>query len=148
MFAAMIYGPISAPCSQNTWWMTRESARMRRNLKSQLMSIGSHFMYLDPYIIFRNSLAVVCSVVVILSVHDDVIKWEHFPRYWPFVRGIHWWAVNPRSFFNLCLNKRLSKQSWGWWLQTPSRSLWRHCNGLGISKTINKSHRYLATHTQ
>ena len=26
------------------------------------------------------------------------------------------------------LNKRLSKQSWGWWLETPSRSLWRHCN--------------------
>ena len=22
--------------------------------------------------------------------HDDVIKWKHFPRYWPFVRGIHW----------------------------------------------------------
>ena len=21
--------------------------------------------------------------------HDDVIKWRHFPRYWPFVRGIH-----------------------------------------------------------
>ena len=21
--------------------------------------------------------------------HDDVIKWEHFLRYWPFVRGIH-----------------------------------------------------------
>ena len=21
--------------------------------------------------------------------HDDVIKWEHFPCYWPFVRGIH-----------------------------------------------------------
>ena len=20
---------------------------------------------------------------------DDVIKWKHFPRYWPFVRGIH-----------------------------------------------------------
>ena len=20
--------------------------------------------------------------------HDDVIKWKHFPRYWPFVRGI------------------------------------------------------------
>ena len=19
--------------------------------------------------------------------HDDVIKWKHFPRYWPFVRG-------------------------------------------------------------
>ena len=21
--------------------------------------------------------------------HDYVIKWKHFPRYWPFVRGIH-----------------------------------------------------------
>ena len=21
------------------------------------------------------------------STHDDVIKWKHFPRYWPFVRG-------------------------------------------------------------
>ena len=21
--------------------------------------------------------------------HDDVSKWKHFPRYWPFVRGIH-----------------------------------------------------------
>ena len=27
--------------------------------------------------------------------HDDVIKWKHFPRYWPFVRGIHWWRVDP-----------------------------------------------------
>ena len=31
-------------------------------------------------------------------------------------------------FCHLCLNKRLSKQSWGWWFQTPSRSLWRHRN--------------------
>ena len=23
------------------------------------------------------------------SLHDDVIKWKHFPRYWPFVWGIH-----------------------------------------------------------
>ena len=26
--------------------------------------------------------------------HYDVIKWKHFPRNWPFVRGIHWSAVN------------------------------------------------------
>ena len=26
--------------------------------------------------------------------HDDVIKWKHFPHYWPFVRGIHRWQVN------------------------------------------------------
>ena len=29
-----------------------------------------------------------------LQVHDDVIKWKHFPRYWPFVRGIQRSPVN------------------------------------------------------
>ena len=31
-----------------------------------------------------------CSVML----HDDVIKWKHLPRYWPFVRGIHRSPVN------------------------------------------------------
>ena len=31
-------------------------------------------------------------------------------------------------FFDLRLNKRLSKQSWGWWFETLSHPLWRHCN--------------------
>ena len=31
-------------------------------------------------------------------------------------------------FFDLRLNKRLSKQSWGWWFESPSRPLWRHRN--------------------
>ena len=30
-------------------------------------------------------------------------------------------------FFDPRLNKRLSKQSWGWWFKTLSRPLWRHC---------------------
>ena len=36
-----------------------------------------------------------------------------------------------RSFgvsFVLRMNKRLSKQSRRWWFETPSRSLWHHCN--------------------
>ena len=28
------------------------------------------------------------------AIHDDVIKWKHFPRYWPLVRGIHRLTVN------------------------------------------------------
>ena len=40
-------------------------------------------------------------------------------------------------FFDLRLNKQLSNQSWGWWFETPSRSLWRHCNEiLQISPTM------------
>ena len=30
-------------------------------------------------------------------------------------------------FFELCLNKRLSKPLWGWWFEMPSCPLWRHC---------------------
>ena len=39
-----------------------------------------------------------------------------------------------RSFdvcLDLRLNKRLNKQSWGWWFETLSRPLWRHCNDFG-----------------
>ena len=42
----------------------------------------------------------------------------------PAQRPVTWSFV----FFDLCLNKRLSKQSWGWWCETPSGSLWRQCN--------------------
>ena len=52
-------------------------------------------------------------------------------------------------FFHLCLNKRLSKQPWGWWFETPSCSLWSHCNGyrsetvssLGQLRNICSFHR-------
>ena len=40
---------------------------------------------LGRHIILRRSPAVF---------HDDVIKWKHFPRYRPFVRGIHRSLVN------------------------------------------------------
>ena len=80
-----------------------------------------------------------------LTVHvhqDDVIKWKYFPRHYPFVQGIHrhreFTAQRPVThsfdvFFDLSLNKRLSKQSRGWWFETPSRQLWRHCNVLGYT---------------
>ena len=64
----------------------------------------------------------------VLLLHDDVIKWRHFSRYWSFVR-----RPVTRSFdvfFDLRLNKRSSKQSWGWWFETPSHPLWRHRNGM------------------
>ena len=76
----------------------------------------------------------VCRVSEQLLIHDDVFKWKHFPRYWPFVRGIHRIpAQRPVTgsfdvFFDLRLNKRLGKQSRGWWFETLSRPLWRHCN--------------------
>ena len=48
-----------------------------------------------PTIIFANDIS--CSYAhgcVVLLFHEDVIEWKHFPRYWPFVRGIHLSPVN------------------------------------------------------
>ena len=39
-------------------------------------------------------------------------------------------------FFDLRLNKRLSKQSWGWWFETPSCSLWCYCNDWPLLLTL------------
>ena len=36
-------------------------------------------------------------------------------------------------FFDLRPNKRLSKQWWGWWFETPAGPFWRHCNGAVIT---------------
>ena len=72
--------------------------------------------------------------------HDDVIKCKHFPRYWPFVWGIHRSPVNSHQkgqwrgalmFYLICAwtKARLRKQSRLCWFETPLCSLWRHCNG-------------------
>ena len=49
-------------------------------------------------------------------------------------------------FFDLCLNKRLSKQSWGLWSETPPRPLWRHCYLIitnGQKHTVYQSTRHM-----
>ena len=46
-----------------------------------------------------------------------------FPEQRPVTRSFN-------VFFDLHPNKRLSKQSWGWWFGTPSHPLWHHCNAL------------------
>ena len=47
-------------------------------------------------------------------------------------------------FFYLRLNKRLSKQSWGWWIETLSRPWWHHCNAHDVIQNgrgdLAKSH--------
>ena len=47
------------------------------------------------------------------------------PGEFPAQRPVTW---SFDVFFDLRLNKRLSKQSWSWWFETLSSSLWRHHN--------------------
>ena len=56
--------------------------------------------------------------------------------------NVHWWIPLTKACdaelwcFRWCLNKRLSKQSRSWWFDTPSRSLWRHCNEKSPGKNV------------
>ena len=74
--------------------------------------------------------------------HGDIIKCKHFPRYWPFVRGIGRSPVNvPHKgqwrralmFSLICawINAWVNNREAG---ETPSRSLWRHYNVLASNK--------------
>ena len=101
-----------------------------------LRKIISYF--LDIVFIWNRPCSIQCGPLSHWR-HDDVIKWKHFPRYWPFVRGIH---RSPRSFdvfFDLRLIKRLSTQSRGWWFEMLSHPLWHHCNGLDEIDAIDIS---------
>ena len=60
------------------------------------------------------------SALLALCAGNSLVTGE-FPSQRPVTRSFD-------VFFELCLNKRLTKQSWGWWFETPSRSLWRQCN--------------------
>ena len=80
--------------------------------------------------VLNNSLMTYWATVTIY-LHDDVMKWKHFPRYWPIVRGIHRSPVNSphkdqwRGALMFCLICAWINRDV--WFETPLRSLWRHC---------------------
>ena len=83
---------------------------------------------------YQNMKVFLWKIVAIF--HDDVIKWKHFPHYWPFVRGIHRSPVNsPHKgqwrgtlmftlicvWINGCVNNR------------KAGDLWRDCIHYGVT---------------
>ena len=118
------------------WNMLNWSQRIFAHHNSYIVMTCAKFCcdQLNMLMLWRRAL----QIFIWFPIHDDIIKLKHFPHYWPFMQGIHQSPLNsPHKgqwrralmFSLICtLNKRLSKQSWGWWFQTPSRSLWCHCN--------------------
>ena len=69
--------------------------------------------------------------------YDDVIKGKTFPRYWPFVLGIHRSPMDSPDkgqlhrgimFSLMCARTNGSKHTRYRWFEAPWLSLWRHCN--------------------
>ena len=69
----------------------------------------------------------VSTLLAICAVNSPVPG--EFPAQSPVTRNFD-------VFFDLRPNKLLSKQSWGWWFETPSHPLWRHLNG-GLHKMVD-----------
>ena len=82
-------------------------------------SIHDNWSLIIP--LWRHQMETITALVAICAGNSPVNG--EFPAQRPVTRSYD-------VFFDLRLNKPLSKQSWGWWFETPSRPLWRHCNAL------------------
>ena len=74
-------------------------------------------MWVRPW--WRHQMETFSALLAICAENSPVPG--EFPAQRPVTRSFD-------VFFDLRPNKRLSKQSWGWWSETPSSSLWRHRN--------------------
>ena len=74
-----------------------------------------------PYAWWRHQMEIFSALLAILAGNSPVPG--EFPTQRPVTRSFD-------VFFDLHLNKQLSKQSWGWWFEMLSRPLWGHCNGM------------------
>ena len=72
---------------------------------------------------FNISSNITCSFLAFVWGYN----WKNVAGEFPSQRPVTW-SLNVS--FDLRLHKRLSKQSRRWWFEMPSRSLWRHRNGL------------------
>ena len=79
----------------------------------RLIQINSHRSW------WRHQMETFSALLTICAGNSPVPS--EFPGQRPVTRNFD-------VFFDLRLNKRLSKQWWVWWFETPSRPLWRHCN--------------------
>ena len=92
------------------------------NIKKQplLTEKGEHWWFITYFCMMTSSNGTIFRVTGHLCGESPVPG--EFPAQRPVTRSFD-------VFYDLRLNKRLSKQLWGWWFETPSRQLWRHCNG-------------------
>ena len=101
----------------NGWiWQTQKTmwiASARRQCDIQLLSAESFRSW------WRHQMETFSALLVICAGNSPVPG--EFPSQRPVIRSFGF-------FFDLSLNKRFSKQSWGWWFGVPSHPLWRHCN--------------------
>ena len=74
---------------------------------------------IDPSTWWRHQIETFSALLALCAGNSPVTS--EFPAQRPV-------TLSYDVFFDLRVNKRLSKQSWGWWSETPSPPLWLQCN--------------------
>ena len=99
---------VLTPLRQNTWYCFMFLLRGRkRRLSCRWETWWRHQME-------------ILSALLSLCTGNSLVTGE-FPTQRPVTRSFDVSLI-------CALNKRLREQSWGWWFEMPSRSLWRRCN--------------------
>ena len=102
-----------------------------------LLAVNVSMEHLCRWINTVNSSGSTSWVWDTLMHHDDVIKWKHFPRYWPFYEGNtpvtkvgdpELWC-----FLWYALEQTVEQTIDTLWIESPSLSLWRHCSDATLS---------------
>ena len=88
-------------------------------LKALYMLRNFQECYTFVYSCWRHKMKTFSALLAICAGNSPVIGEFHTQR--PVTRSFD-------VFFDLRLNKRLSKQTWGWGFEAPSRPLLRYCN--------------------
>ena len=74
-----------------------------------------------PILWWRHQAETFSALLAICAGNSPVTG--EFPTQRPVTRSFD-------GYFNLRVNKQWSKQSWGWWFETPSCPLWRQSNDI------------------
>ena len=93
------------------YWLTPSNINCTYELFFPLYSQDSSW--------WRHQMETFSALLAICAGNSPVIG--EFPAQRPVTRCFD-------DFFHLRPNKWLNKQWWGWWFETPSHPLWRHCN--------------------
>ena len=100
--------------------ITQQIEFIYRIRSMHLDALGAYAVQMSAYYIWwRHQMETFSALLAICAGNSPVTV--EFPTRRPVTRSFD-------VFFDLRLNKRLSKQSWGWLFEMPSCPLWRQCN--------------------
>ena len=120
------HDPLNLPLD-NRWNGTLFSTRFNSK-RSQDFEMDALFQLdniIDTW--WRHQMETFSALLAICAGNSPVPG--EFPALWPVTRSFD-------VFFDQRLSKRLSKQWWGWWFETLSCPLWRHCNEFWLGRDL------------